>query len=603
MTESESRGTFTTAGPGSGIYKTTDAGTTWMKLTNGLPGGMQGRIGLDIYLRNPAILYATIDNANSPGVAEEDRYRELRSGHRPSKPTIGHQIYRTADGGTSWQVVSPEGESIGGRSNYYGQIRIDPNNDKHLYVLSVSVRESNNGGHSWGLAFEFKDDHHALWIDPNDSNHILLGNDHGLGITYDGGKTFYHPDEMPLAQLYAIGVDMDYPYNVYGGTQDNGSWKGPSTKTGTSPIRFEDWEHIGGGDGFYHQTDPDGQFIYSESQFGGIRRIDRETGRRTSIRYRDDPEIRFNWSAPILVSPHNSDVIYHGANKLLRSDFRGENWQPISPDLTTNDSDKLQGVGAVRYCTITTLDESPVQEGVLWIGTDDGNVQLSQDGGTTWTKLNANILEISGYWVSRVTASNHAVGTAFISYTGFYHNDPKPYIFKTEDFGESWVSISSDLPDEPVNVIKEDRKNPNLLFAGTDKAVYVTLDGGTTWTRMQNNMPAQPVHDLLVHPRENDLVVGTHGRGFFISDITPLQELTPETLEKEIHLFAMEPQVNWIIPDRTVVSSQNFAGQNERYGIEINYYLKYDAQENASITVYSGSVPDTQVAGDGTCRT
>jgi photosystem II stability/assembly factor-like uncharacterized protein len=592
--------TFTTAGPGSRIYKTVDGGTTWKKLTRGLPDGMLGRIGLDIYLRNSDILYATIDNANSPGISTEERYEELRAGRRPAVPTIGHQVYRSDDRGESWRLVSAQGESVGGRSNYYGQIRIDPNDENHLYVLSVSVRESFDGGQSWNNAYEFKDDHHALWIDPDDSDHILLGNDHGIGITYDGGETFRHPDELPLAQLYAIGVDMDYPYNVYGGTQDNGSWKGPSTKKGMSPIRFEDWEHIGGGDGFYHQVDPgEGQWIYSESQFGGIQRIDRKTGRRKGIRYRNGQGIRFNWNAPILISPHDNDVIYHGANKLLKSDFRGENWYEISPDLTTNDPMKINGVGAVRYCTITTVDESSVQPGVIWVGTDDGNVQLTLDGGSTWTKMNDNITENPGYWISRVIASHHDAGTAYVTYTGFYHNDPKPYVYKTADFGKSWRSIAYDLPDEPVNVIREDRKNRNLLFVGTDKAVHVSIDGGEHWSRMQNNMPAQPVHDLVIHPRESDLVVGTHGRGFFLTDISPLQEITPGLLEKDVHLFNMEPQIQWVIPSRKVVSSQNFSGPNEPYGIEINYYLKNNVPDGVQVTVYDGSVPIRELQGTG----
>lgn len=580
---------FRTAGPGSGIYKTIDRGMSWKKLTNGLPGGMLGKIGLALSPKNPNILYATIDNANSPGVSGSERYKELFEGKRPSRPTIGHGIYRSENSGESWVLVSPEGKSIGNRSNYYGQIIVDPNDQNHVYVLSSRADESSDGGGTWKRAFRYAGDNHVLWIDPENSKHMLLGYDYGMAITYDSGKNWYHPDELPMAQLYAVGVDMDYPYNVYGGMQDFGSWKGPSTKKGRFPIRYEDWEHVKGGDGFYNQVDPtNSRWLYSESQFGDLSRIDQKTGKRRSISMEGKAGLRFNWNAPFLISPHNPNVLYHGAQKVLRSSFRGENWEEISPDLTSKNPGKLKGVGAVQYCTITTLDESPVQQGIIWAGTDDGNVHLTRDKGKTWERLNDRIKGNPGYWVSRVTASFHNAGTAYVTYTGFHFDDFRPFIYKTTDFGTTWTSLSNNLPEGSINVVKEDRKNPNLLFIGTDKAVYVSIDGGHVWNKMKNNMPTIPVHDLVIHPRENDLVVGTHGRGIFIMDISPLQELTPGVLTKNVYLFTVEPKVQWVMNRQPATGAQNFAGKNETHAVVINYYLRESFQSDIKISVYDG---------------
>jgi len=579
------------SGNGSGIYKTDNGGKSWSKLTNGLPEGGMGRIGLDIYLNNPDILYAVI---HMPQDSAEDSQ---------------NRIYRTDDAGKSWQRIGqPTGRGLSGGGNF-GQIRVDPNDKNHLYVLSVNMFETRDGGETWGIPYrerhmkrgeriDFYDDHHAMWIDPENSDHILLGTDHGMGISYDGYQNWYHPDDMPLAQLYAIAVDMDYPYNVYGGTQDNGNFRGPSTKKGRYPIRMEDWQAFGTGDGAYSQVDPsDSRWLYNERQNGGIERIDQRTGRHKEIKYLGNPNLRFNFVAPFQISPHNYDVLYAGANVLLRSPYRGENWEEISPDLTKYDKkDRVRK----EKGSITTLDESPVIEGVLWVGTDDGNVQLTRDGGKTWKKLNDNIPDNPEYWVSRVTASHHYPGTAYVSFRGRDRGDYRPYVYKTSDYGETWTSIAANLPEESINVIKEDRKNPNLLFVGNDKAVYVTIDGGGHWTRMQNNMPTQPVHDLVIHPRENDLVVGTYGRGFFITDISPLQELTKKVLEEEVHFFEIEPKVQWVIPREIMVSSQNFSGENEPYGIMANYYLKNDVDADVSVRVYKGERLISELPGSGT---
>jgi photosystem II stability/assembly factor-like uncharacterized protein len=598
--------TYNLGGPGSGIYKTTDAGETWTKLGGGLPGGMLGRIGIDIYLRNPNILYATVENANKKGMSDEEREKELLE-DKSSRGMIGGEIYRSDDAGKTWKKANPEDQPIGGGpAYYYGQIIIDPHDDKVVHVLSAASWGTKDAGKTWQRRpLRFGGDDHALWINPKDSNHMLLGYDHGMGVTFDGGKNWYHPDFLSLAQFYAVGFDMSYPYRVAGGLQDNGSHMGPSTKRGGGPITLEDWQSVGGGDGMYNEFDwKTNRYLYNESQFGPLSRRDLKTGEVKSIAYsRVDRKMRWNWNSPILVSAHNSDVIYHCGNKVVKSSFRGETWEVISPDLTTNDPKKLTtgkgGDGNIQYCTITTFDESPLVAGVLWVGTDDGVVQVTKDDGENWTNVSANIKGNPGYWVSRVEASNHDVGTAYISYTGMRRDDFRAFVYKTTDFGQTWTSIASNLPDEPINVIREDHKNQNLLFVGTDFAVYVSIDGGKNWTKMKNNMPTQPVHDLKIHPRENDLIVATHGRGIYITDITPLQALTAKVLEKDIALFSIESKVKWVNPRRMNSSSSNFAGESEPNGIVINYYLKNAVKEDVKVQVFKGNMLISEVKGEG----
>ena len=573
---------FRQGGPGGGIYKTTDGGAAWTKLSGGLPAGDIGRIGLTISRQDPDNLYASV---LLPGSSDE------------SERQYENWVYRTTDAGLTRRRTHDEPQ-VGG--SYFGKIAVDPNNTEHVYLLSFGNQHSLDGGRTWSLGFSWGGDNHALWIDPDDSRHMLLDYDYGMAVTYDAGQNWYHPDELPLAQLYGICVDMAYPYNVYGGTQDFGTWKGPSTKRGRFPIRFEDWEHMLGGDGYFCQVDPtNNRWLYAESQNGALSKIDMRTGRRKSIRYRGEEadDLRFNFDAPILISPHNSDVIYHGANVVLRSAYRGQTWEVISPDLTTNNPER-RAVGPLAYGTITTLDESPVQQGLIWVGTDDGNVQLTRDGGQTWANLNDNIPAHPGLWVSSVEASHHDPGTAYVVFFSRWNDNFRPFVFKTIDFGATWASIIEGLAaDEPINVVIEDHRNPQLLFAGSEKAVYASIDGGAHWTRMQNNMPTNGVHDLVIHPRENDLVVGTHGRGFFIADISPLQELTPEVLAQDVHLFGLESRIQWVMPSQRAVSAQNFAGENEPYGVAVNYYLRVDVAGDATIRIYDGTRLINELSG------
>ncbi|WP_299535450.1 hypothetical protein [Ulvibacterium sp.] len=566
------------------IYKTTDGGKNWKKKSKGLPIGLMGKIGLDISMSNPETLYA------------------VAIGIRRNKDSNGENaVFRTDNGAELWRRVSPKEVEIRGGARF-GQLRVDPNDLDHVYVMNTGIQISDDGGRTWYKGIRFGGDNQAMWIDPENSDHIVLGYDYGVAVSYTGGETWYHPDNIPNGLFFDVSYDMDFPYNVYGGTQDFGSWKGPSTKRGRFPIRMEDWQHLKGADGAYVQVDPsDSRWLYVESQNGDISRNDQKTSVRKNIQYRKEG-LRFNFVSPILISPHNPNIIFHAANMVLRSSYRGEDWEEISPDLTnyheiikprtegTTQDEYMDGYTVKR--TISTLDESPIEQGVIWVGTDDGNVQLTRDNGGTWTKLNDNIPGFTGYVVTRILASNHKKGTAYLTVSGLRNRfDLRPYVYKTADYGQTWQPISNNLPDdEPVDVIVEDYKNPELLFVGTTKSVYVSIDGGDNWNPLRNNMPRVPIHDLEIHPRESDLIVGTFGRSIWIADISPLQELVPEVMKKEEHLFDIEPQVLWMLSEQTQVGAamQNFNGENAPHGIVINYYLKDKAEGDVIVQIFRG---------------
>ncbi len=595
--------TFDLGGPGSRLWKTTNGGESWIQIGQGLPEGMLGRIGIDVYERDPDILYTTIENANKEGMSEEDRRQELLN-HEASRGMIGGEVYRSDDGGLTWTKVSPDGQSIGGApAYYYGQIIVDPNDADVVHVLSAASWGTYDGGETWERRpFGFGGDDHALWINPNDSRHIILGYDHGMGISYDGGEHWYHPDFQSLAQFYAVTVDNSRPYRVAGGLQDNGSHMAYHTNPSGDPVYFESWDRVGGGDGMYNEIDwCENRYLYNESQFGPIRRTDLLTGESVGIRHEDD-EMRWNWNAPILISPHDCNVVFHAGNRLLRSDFRGESWEYVSPDLSKADPATLTtgrgGDGNIQYGTITTIDESPLRPGVIWAGTDDGNVQVTQDGGATWTLLNDNIPNNPEYWVSRVESSHHDLGTAYVTYTGYRNDDFRPFVYKTTDFGRTWTDITANLPAGPVNVIREHHRNPDLLFLGTEFQVWVSIDGGGSWTSMKLDMPTVPVHDMKIQERDDDLVVATHGRGIYIADIAPLAGLTTNVLAQDAHFFKPEPEIRWVAADMTNYAFSNFEGESEEPGASLYFYLRDAA--SVTMTVYQGRVPIRTMEAEGT---
>ncbi len=586
--------TFNPGGPGSRIWKTTNGGNNWTMLEGGLPLGLIGRIGLAISAAVPETIFAVIEDVNVDSASEDEAYQALLDGRpAPDRANID-RIWRSRDGGDSWEAVSPNGQNVGGGPPYYyGRIISDPGNADSLFMLSSRSLKSIDGGREWVRAWTgIGGDDHALWIDPDNSNYMLMGYDHGMGISRDGGENWYHPDNLPLAQFYAVGIDMVYPYNVYGGLQDNGSHRGPSTKRGGGPIVFEDWERVGRGDGMYNEIDwSNNRYLYNEFQFGRIVRLDLLTNESRSIRYsrpQGEEQLRWNWNAPIVVSRHDNNVIYHAGNVVLHSSFRGESWEEISPDLTTNDPAKIRGIGNIQYCTITALDESSIVAGLLWAGTDDGNVWVTRDAGANWTQVNQNIPNTPGYWVSRVEPSHLDPGTAYVTFTGYRRDDFRPFVYKTTDYGETWTDISAGLPNEPVNVVRQSYQNPNLLFVGTEMGVYASIDGGNSWRSMRGDMPTQPVHDMKIHPRENDLVVATHGTGIYITDISWMHELTAESLSQPVHLFRAEPKVRWHVTDRRATSAQNFLGESEPNGNTINYMLASPAAEPPTIRIYDG---------------
>jgi photosystem II stability/assembly factor-like uncharacterized protein len=590
-------------GPGSGIYKTTDGGATWERLTGGLPAGRIGRIGLDIFQPRPDILYAIVENANKRPPTKAEAEQDKRRGLGPRERTVGVGVYRTTDGGKSWEIINAGKEAAFDKAPYsFNQLRVDPHDSNKVYCTGQALVSTMDGGKTWtglgwppdGVFQKAFGDFRTLYVDPLDGDRLIFGSDGGVYVSYDGGKTCHHFYNIPLGEFYAVGVDMEDPYNVYGGLQDHESWKGPSNGW-AGEISLADWVTVGEGDGMYNCVDPgDSRWVYNNREFGLTWRLDQKTGARAVImprREKGQEPYRFNWTPPIMLSPQNGAIVYTGAQVLLRSLDRGDHWEEISPDLTTNDRSREGGEGNITFCTITTLSESPVRPGVIWVGTDDGKVQVTRDHGATWADCTPKVAAAGGpaeLWVSRVLASPHDAGTAFVAKTGFRQDIFKPYVFKTADFGETWTSIAGDLPDKPVNVILQDRKKADLLFSGTDHGLYVSFDGGTAWAPFKSNLPWVKVTDLVIHPRENDLVVASYGRGLWITDITPLQEWGENTAAEDVHLFAPRPGV-----ERTTNAYGNYELQgddhllvpNEPDGIVIRYLLKEKAAGKMKIAV------------------
>ena len=636
---------FTGNGEGSGLYKSTDGGDSWTKISteqSGFPTGSGvGRIGLAFF--NDNTVYAVLDNQyrrekdskkekDAKDLQKEDfkdmsekeflkldnkklnaflktngfqeKYRAenvkqmVRSGvAKPvdlakyledansmlfDTPVIGAEVYRSDDGGQTWSKQNKGyiDDLFYSYGYYFAQIRVDRNDPNKIYIAGVPLLKSDDGGANFeSISREnVHADHHALWINPARPGHLINGNDGGLNISYDDGASWTKNNSTSVGQFYAINVDNQKPYNVYGGLQDNGVWMGPHTarmddrwlQTGHNP-----WKSIMGGDGMQVQIDNrNPAIVYTGFQFGNYFRLDLENGKRKRIQPKHElgeTPYRFNWQTPILLSPHNQDILYLGGNKLHRSMNQGDNWEAISPDLTRGGKP-----GNVAYGTLTTISESPFKFGLLYVGSDDGLIHMSKDGGGNWTDVSTSLPK--DLWVSRVVASKHKIGRVYATLNGYRWDDFRPYVYKSEDYGKTWESISEGLPLSPVNAIVEDPENEHLLFVGTDDGLYATLDQGASWNWFQGGIPYVAVHDLVIQEEAKHLVAGTHGRSIYRADISDVQMLNPDILESPLKIFELDKirySPRW-------GSSYSSWGKPQTPGLDIVFY----SAEANSYTAY-----------------
>jgi photosystem II stability/assembly factor-like uncharacterized protein len=564
---------FNGGGPDSAIYKTVDGGATWKKLMKGLPyenGGDTGRIGLDIYRKDPNIVYAIVQHEKGG-------------------------TYRSEDKGETWKKMGDTNP----RPSYYSQIRIDPNNDLRIWELGASMFYSEDGGKTFSTqrVKGIHGDFHAMWINPADSNHVITGSDGGIHWSYDNGRTWDFINTIAIGQFYEVGLDNEKPYKICGGLQDNGSWCGPSMSLTRDGIINSDWTLMPGGDGFYARIDyAEPWIVYTESQDGHLSRRDEHTSQQREIMPEakaGEPHYRFQWNSPVEVSVHDHKTIYYGGNYLFKSTDRGDSWTRLGGDLTTGvDRNKLQIFGKTpdkttlsrhdgveEYPTITTLSESPATPNVLWVGTDDGNLQVTRDAGKTWKNVVSRVPGVpKGTYVTRVVASKYAEGAAFATFDGHRTDDYNVYIFFTSDYGETWKAIRNGIPDSAgtVHVVREHPRSANLLFAGTEFGLWVSWDHGANWTPLKNNFPTVPVDDIQIQAQQNDLVLATHGRSIWIfDDMTPIEKFDASVAASDLTFFGPRTATLWDLRDRRWSAGQKmFTAKNPPYGAILNYYLK-----------------------------
>jgi photosystem II stability/assembly factor-like uncharacterized protein len=587
--------TFASGGPGSGLYKSTDGGVTWRRITKGLPEGDLGRIGIAVAASRPNVVFAVVE----------------------AKKTA---LYRSEDLGQSWTEMNSSG-NVTARPFYFATVVVDPKNFHRVYKPGYSLSVSDDDGKTFSevrsgeegfFGGGYHGDTHNLWINPQNPEQLFLATDGGVYTSSERGAHWLMIGTLPVSQFYHVSYDMEQPYNVYGGLQDNGSWMGPSSHSGGISNRL--WRNIGFGDGFWAFPDPaEPDIAYAEWQGGKLIRVRKGTGEMKHIPpypREGDPKLRFNWNTPLHLSPSRPGTLYIGAQFLYRSRDRGESWERISPDLTTNDAEKerqensggltVDNSDAENYCTIYAISESPKNPDVVWVGTDDGNVQVTRDGGKNWTNVAANVPGLPAHtWVSYIDASHFDEGAAYASFDGHAAGDGKTYMYRTRDFGKTWQALATDDVHGYAHVIREDVVNSSLLFAGTEFGLFVSIDGGANWAKFSGGLPPVAVRDIAIQPRENDLILATHGRGIWIvDDITPLRKLTPEVLSSDVAFLPSRPS-----PVRIAQFEQRFDGDTDFVGHSpeatagVTYYLKkrhvfgdlrveiYDA---AGKLVYSG---------------
>jgi photosystem II stability/assembly factor-like uncharacterized protein len=555
---------FTSGGPGGGIYKSVDAGKTWTKLTNGLPSGDLGRIAIAVAPSRPSVLYATVE----------------------AKKTA---LYRSEDMGASWKQVSND-INVQVRPFYFSHLYVDPKDHKRVYKPGFNLTMSADGGETFTiLGASTHSDHHAMYINPIDPTNLYLGTDGGVYESSDRGRNWRIMRNLPVSQFYHVTYDMEMPYNVYGGLQDNGSWAGPSQSV--NGVENKDWLSVGFGDGFWVWSDPtDENFVYSEFQGGKILRYDRKTKDIKEVgpfAKEGTPKLRFNWNTPIEISEKNPKAMYVGAQKIFKTTNKGESWEEISPDLTTDDKEKqrqedsggltIDNSSAENHCTVFTISASPLDENLIWAGTDDGNLQVTRDGGKTWTNVITHVPGLpKNTWVSTVEASRKDPAIAYATFDGHQTGDMKIYVYKTTDFGQTWKSISTDSIKGYAHVIREDPVNPNLLFVGTELGLYLSIDDGQQWAQFTGNFPPVAVRDLAIHPREQDLLIATHGRGIYIvDDITPLRKLSDEILNSKFAFIETRPaQIRFPRISQDFPGDDEYVGSNPPEAAWITYYLK-----------------------------
>ncbi|MBI1745956.1 MAG: glycosyl hydrolase [Acidobacteria bacterium] len=566
---------FSSGGAGSGLHKSTDGGKTWKKLARGLPEGPLGRIAIAVAASRPSVIYANVE----------------------SKKTA---LFRSDDLGENWTEVNSS-FNVKARPFYFSHLVVDPKDYNRVYKPGYSLSVSHDGGRSFTSPFSGEggrvhSDAHALWIHPHNPMEMLLGTDGGIYVSHDQGNTWMYLNNLPVSQFYHVAFDLEDPYRVYGGLQDNGSWVGPSQSP--NGITNKDWRNVGFGDGFYVFPDPtDKDIIYAESQGGRLIRHHKSTRETKEIRpfpSAGEPKLRFNWNTPIAFSPSNPRVMYVGGQFLFRSSDKGESWERISGDLTTDDPEKQKqeesgglttdNSTAENHCTIFTISESLRDEKVIWVGTDDGNLQVTRDGGKTWTNVIKNISGLpANTWCTGVEAGRQDLATAYAVFDGHHTGDMKVYVFKTMDFGKTWKSLATETLSGYAHVIRQDPVNSELLFLGTEFGLFLSVDGGEQWAQFTGKLPNVAIRDLVIHPRASDMILATHGRGLMIiDDITPLRQITSKVLEATAYILEARPS-RIIIP----AGAQEFPGDAE--------YVGPNPSETATITYY---LKDRHIFGD-----